>query len=59
MEARIIKILSGNATVKLNSGETVLATPTGNLKKEIKLLVGDIVNIKKDDSYHCYHYKTT
>ena len=49
MEARIIKILSGNATVKLNSGETVLATPTGNLKKEIKLLVGDIVNIKKDD----------
>ncbi len=49
MEARIIKILSGNATVKLDSGETVLATPTGNLKKEIKLLVGDIVNIKKDD----------
>jgi len=35
VEARIIKILSGNATVKLNSGETVLATPTGNLKKEI------------------------
>ncbi len=38
MEARIIKILSGNATVKLDSGETVLATPTGNLKKEIKQL---------------------
>lgn len=49
MEGRIIKIISGYAHIKLVSGETVLAVPTGNLKKEIKLLVGDIVNIEKDD----------
>lgn len=33
----------------LTSGETVLAVPTGNLKKEIKLLIGDKVIVTKDD----------
>lgn len=33
----------------LENGKTVLAVPTGNLKKELKLLVGDQVNIESDD----------
>lgn len=49
MEGRIIKIISGMAHVLTETFETVQAVPTGNLKKEIKLLVGDIVNIVKDD----------